>query len=91
MTGDGQRTVRYQAVGPGYDHLLAEDSNGSIYVGGRGLHVVTAGELRAIALPDEAKEVAGFITPVPGGVGPMTIAMLLKNTVRGYKAVHKLS
>ncbi|MFN2595279.1 MAG: bifunctional 5,10-methylenetetrahydrofolate dehydrogenase/5,10-methenyltetrahydrofolate cyclohydrolase [Actinomycetota bacterium] len=28
-----------------------------------------------------AKEVAGKITPVPGGVGPMTIAMLLKNTV----------
>ena len=31
---------------------------------------------------DEAKEVAGVITPVPGGVGPMTIAMLLKNTLR---------
>lgn len=31
---------------------------------------------------DEAKEVAGFITPVPGGVGPMTIAMLMKNTLR---------
>ena len=30
---------------------------------------------------DEAKEVAGAITPVPGGVGPMTIAMLLKNTL----------
>jgi methylenetetrahydrofolate dehydrogenase (NADP+) / methenyltetrahydrofolate cyclohydrolase len=30
----------------------------------------------------EAKEVAGFITPVPGGVGPMTIAMLMKNTLR---------
>lgn len=30
---------------------------------------------------DAAKERAGFITPVPGGVGPMTIAMLLKNTV----------
>lgn len=29
---------------------------------------------------DEAKEVAGLITPVPGGVGPMTIAMLLQNT-----------
>lgn len=28
------------------------------------------------------KEVAGKITPVPGGVGPMTVAMLLKNTVR---------
>lgn len=31
---------------------------------------------------DEVKEVAGALTPVPGGVGPMTIAMLLKNTVR---------
>lgn len=30
----------------------------------------------------EAKEKAGFITPVPGGVGPMTITMLLKNTVK---------
>jgi methylenetetrahydrofolate dehydrogenase (NADP+) / methenyltetrahydrofolate cyclohydrolase len=32
---------------------------------------------------DEVAEVAGAITPVPGGVGPMTIAMLLKNTLRG--------
>jgi methylenetetrahydrofolate dehydrogenase (NADP+)/methenyltetrahydrofolate cyclohydrolase len=31
---------------------------------------------------DSAKEVAGAITPVPGGVGPMTIAMLLSNTFR---------
>ena len=29
-------------------------------------------------------EVAGWITPVPGGVGPMTIAMLMKNTLRCY-------
>ena len=30
---------------------------------------------------DECSKVAGAITPVPGGVGPMTIAMLLRNTV----------
>jgi methylenetetrahydrofolate dehydrogenase (NADP+) / methenyltetrahydrofolate cyclohydrolase len=30
-------------------------------------------------------EVAGFLTPVPGGVGPMTIAMLLKSTLRAAK------
>ena len=30
---------------------------------------------------EAVKEVAGFISPVPGGVGPMTITMLLKNTV----------
>ncbi len=31
---------------------------------------------------DEAKEVAGWVSPVPGGVGPMTIAMLMRNTLR---------
>ena len=30
---------------------------------------------------DEAAEVAGAITPVPGGVGPMTVACLLRNTL----------
>jgi methylenetetrahydrofolate dehydrogenase (NADP+)/methenyltetrahydrofolate cyclohydrolase len=33
----------------------------------------------------EAVEVAGAITPVPGGVGPMTIAMLMKNTVQAAR------
>jgi len=33
-----------------------------------------------------AKERAGAITPVPGGVGPMTIAMLLQNTVEAGEA-----
>ncbi len=37
---------------------------------------------------DEAKEKAAFITPVPGGVGPMTIAMLMKNTVRAATLNH---
>jgi methylenetetrahydrofolate dehydrogenase (NADP+)/methenyltetrahydrofolate cyclohydrolase len=35
---------------------------------------------------DEAKAVAGAITPVPGGVGPMTIACLLRNTLQAAKA-----
>ncbi len=34
---------------------------------------------------DEVKDVAGWLTPVPGGVGPMTIAMLLRNTARAAK------
>jgi methylenetetrahydrofolate dehydrogenase (NADP+)/methenyltetrahydrofolate cyclohydrolase len=38
---------------------------------------------------DEAKEVAGFITPVPGGVGPMTIAMLMANTLRAAEIQDK--
>lgn len=36
----------------------------------------------------EAKKIASKITPVPGGVGPMTVAMLLNNTVKGYKLQH---
>lgn len=34
---------------------------------------------------EDVKEVAGYITPVPGGVGPMTIAMLLQNTLLAAK------
>ncbi len=34
---------------------------------------------------DKAKEIAGKITPVPGGVGPMTITMLMKNTLMSAK------
>ena len=34
---------------------------------------------------DAAKEIAGWITPVPGGVGPMTVTMLMKNTLKSLK------
>jgi methylenetetrahydrofolate dehydrogenase (NADP+)/methenyltetrahydrofolate cyclohydrolase len=34
---------------------------------------------------DAAKQVAGWITPVPGGVGPMTITMLMRNTLKSLK------
>jgi len=37
---------------------------------------------------DSVKEVAGAITPVPGGVGPMTVAMLMKNTVKAAKMIN---
>lgn len=39
----------------------------------------------------EAAEVAGYITPVPGGVGLMTVAMLLANTVRAFKLQHGIA
>ncbi|HXG94425.1 MAG TPA: bifunctional methylenetetrahydrofolate dehydrogenase/methenyltetrahydrofolate cyclohydrolase FolD [Blastocatellia bacterium] len=35
--------------------------------------------------PREVSEVAGYLTPVPGGVGPLTIAMLMKNTLAAMK------
>lgn len=34
---------------------------------------------------EAAKQIAGYITPVPGGVGPMTITMLMKNTLKSLK------
>ena len=37
---------------------------------------------------DEVKEIASYITPVPGGVGPMTITMLMHNTVRAAMMIH---
>ncbi len=39
---------------------------------------------------DSAKEVAGFLTPVPGGVGPMTITMLVANAVQAAERSHPL-
>ena len=38
---------------------------------------------------EEAKEKASYITPVPGGVGPMTIAMLMKNTLISFERTVK--
>jgi methylenetetrahydrofolate dehydrogenase (NADP+)/methenyltetrahydrofolate cyclohydrolase len=39
---------------------------------------------------ESASKIAKAITPVPGGVGPMTIAMLLKNTLKAAKSIHAL-
>jgi methylenetetrahydrofolate dehydrogenase (NADP+) / methenyltetrahydrofolate cyclohydrolase len=44
----------------------------------------TEGGIVGDVAPD-ARDVAGFITPVPGGVGPMTIAMLLRNAVKAAR------
>lgn len=45
------------------------------------------GKLRGDVDFDSVKDIAGAITPVPGGVGPMTIACLLENTLKAAKAV----
>lgn len=39
---------------------------------------------------EEVSKKASYITPVPGGVGPMTIAMLLSNTYKAYKRIEKI-
>ncbi|MCK9877549.1 bifunctional methylenetetrahydrofolate dehydrogenase/methenyltetrahydrofolate cyclohydrolase FolD [Frankia sp. Ag45/Mut15] len=50
-----------------------------------GMHRTEAG-LRGDVDFDAVREVAGKLTPVPGGVGPMTIAMLLRNTLLAARA-----
>ena len=61
----------------------------------RGAAVVDVGQNRTEAdlvgdVDPGAAEVAALLTPVPGGVGPMTIAMLLQNTVKAAKYRHGL-
>ena len=46
-----------------------------------GINRLPSGKLAGDVAFDEVKQVAGWITPVPGGVGPMTVAMLVENTV----------
>ena len=56
-------------------------------IAGEGLNAAGQPKTRLVGdvALDEALEVAGAITPVPGGVGPMTIAMLMSNTLRAAK------
>jgi methylenetetrahydrofolate dehydrogenase (NADP+)/methenyltetrahydrofolate cyclohydrolase len=51
-----------------------------------GMNRLPDGTLAGDVAYDEVAAVAGAITPVPGGVGPMTIAMLMENTVRAAEA-----
>jgi len=50
-----------------------------------GIHRLEDGSLTGDVNFEDASKRAGFITPVPGGVGPMTITMLLANTVTAFK------
>lgn len=50
-----------------------------------GINRAPNGELKGDVQYEAAKKKAAYITPVPGGVGPMTIAMLMRNTVEAAK------
>lgn len=54
-----------------------------------GINRLDTGKLCGDVKFDEVSEKAGWITPVPGGVGPMTIAMLMKNTVMAKRIQSK--
>ena len=55
-----------------------------------GINRLPNGELVGDVDFEQAKEVAGWITPVPGGVGPMTVATLMENTLYAATALHSL-
>lgn len=54
-----------------------------------GMNRLEDGRLVGDVAYDEVEKVAGAITPVPGGVGPMTIAMLMQNTLTAAKNASK--
>jgi methylenetetrahydrofolate dehydrogenase (NADP+)/methenyltetrahydrofolate cyclohydrolase len=54
-----------------------------------GIHRGEDGKLCGDVDFDSASQVASYITPVPGGVGPMTIAMLMQNTLKAYHIQNK--
>ncbi|PZD93440.1 bifunctional methylenetetrahydrofolate dehydrogenase/methenyltetrahydrofolate cyclohydrolase FolD [Paenibacillus sambharensis] len=53
-----------------------------------GINRLEDGKLAGDVDYSDAVTTAGYITPVPGGVGPMTITMLLKNTLKAAKRIH---
>ena len=70
-------------IAVGVPHLLKADmiQEGAVVID-VGINRLDTGKLTGDADFEDCKNKASFITPVPGGVGPMTIGMLLKNTVK---------
>lgn len=73
-------------VAVGKAHFLSADhmKEGAVVID-VGVNRTQSGKLVGDVHFEEAKEKAGFITPVPGGVGPMTITMLVHNTILAAK------
>jgi methylenetetrahydrofolate dehydrogenase (NADP+)/methenyltetrahydrofolate cyclohydrolase len=55
-----------------------------------GMNRLDSGKLVGDVQFEQARERAGWITPVPGGVGPMTVAMLMHNTLEAFHRRHQL-
>lgn len=78
-------------VGVGKVNLITQDmiKEGAIVVD-IGINRLENGKLVGDVDFENVSKKASFITPVPGGVGPMTIAMLLKNTIKAAKNLKEL-
>ncbi len=83
---DLTRSADVLVAAAGVPHLIRGDmvKPGAIVID-IGIHRVSSPDGKSTTIGDvafdEVRSVAGFISPVPGGVGPMTVAMLLRNTV----------
>jgi len=76
-------------VGVGKPNLITADMvKEGVIVVDIGINKLENGKLVGDVDFENVSKKASFITPVPGGVGPMTIAMLLKNTIKAAKALN---
>ncbi|SFC41755.1 methylenetetrahydrofolate dehydrogenase (NADP+) / methenyltetrahydrofolate cyclohydrolase [Bacillus sp. OV322] len=73
------------------DTITADHVKEGVVVIDVGMNRNDEGKLCGDVSFEEVSRKASYITPVPKGVGPMTIAMLLKNTVKAAKKIHKVS
>lgn len=80
------KTADIVIIAVGVPHLLKGDmlKDGAVVID-VGINRLDTGKLTGDADFEDCKEKCSFITPVPGGVGPMTIGMLLKNTLKAAK------
>jgi methylenetetrahydrofolate dehydrogenase (NADP+)/methenyltetrahydrofolate cyclohydrolase len=74
-------------VGVGKPDLISEDmvKDGAIVID-IGINRLESGKLVGDVSYEEVSKKSSYITPVPGGVGPMTIAMLLENTIKATRS-----
>lgn len=76
-------------VAAGSPNLIKKDmvKEGAVIIDA-GINVIDGNIVGDVDFED-VKDTASYITPVPGGVGPMTVAMLQLNTVKAFKIKHK--
>lgn len=81
------KTADILVAAAGVKHLVTSDwiKPGAVVID-VGIHKTEDGKLTGDVKPEDAMAKASLFTPVPGGVGPMTIAMLMVNCLHAYEA-----
>ncbi|HOM69145.1 MAG TPA: bifunctional methylenetetrahydrofolate dehydrogenase/methenyltetrahydrofolate cyclohydrolase, partial [Smithellaceae bacterium] len=76
----------------GKAHMITADmvKEGAVVID-VGINRLDDGKLTGDVAFEEVAAKASYITPVPGGVGPMTIAMLMKNTIEAAKRIENIA